>query len=198
MKKAILIVSLFFSTTLFAQGDIDAGKAKSASCAACHGADGNSAIAAFPNLAGQGEKYIASQLKAFKENSARKDGTMFGMSIALTDEDRANLGAFYEAQTVKVKATNKVNLKGRDIYRGGITSAKVPACLACHGPSGTGIPSAGYPQLSGQKEAYTVKQLKDFRSGARSNDDGRMMRDLVKRMTDQEINDVANYIASLH
>lgn len=198
MKKAILIVSLFFSTSLLAQGDIEAGKAKSVTCAACHGADGNSAAPTFPNLAGQGEKYITRQLKAFKENSARKNGTMFGMAMALTDEDRANLGAFFASKKVKVSATDKVNIKGRDIFRGGITSAAVPACLACHGPSGAGNPMAGYPQLSGQKEGYTVSQLKAFRSGARSNDEGRIMRDVAKRMTDQEIADVANYIASLH
>jgi len=198
MKKAILIASLLAATSTFAQGDIEAGKAKAVACAACHGADGNSIVPTFPNLAGQGTKYIAKQLKAFKENTTRKDATMLGMVAALNADDMTNIGAFFESQKLKVAKATKVNTNGQDIYRGGITSVKVPACLACHGPSGAGNPAAAYPQLSGQKMAYTVKQLKDFRSLARSNDDASMMRDIAKRMTDAEINDVAQYISTLH
>ena len=201
MIKATFLVSLLsavFSFNAYAQGDAEAGQAKAAMCFACHGTDGNSIAPNFPNLAGQGEKYMVKQLHDFKANDARKDSTMIGMVAALSDQDMENVAAFFSAQKLKVASTDKVNTLGQNIYRGGITSAKIPACMACHGPDGSGNPAAGYPALSGQKAAYVVKQLKAFRSGERKNDAAKMMRNVALRMTDAEIEAVASYINSLH
>lgn len=178
--------------------DAAAGQAKSAMCAGCHGADGNSPAPNFPSIAGQGAKYTAKQLADFK-SGARQDATMAGMVAALNEADMANLAAYFAAQTPKAAVAKEENLElGENIYRGGITEAKVPACIACHGPKGHGNAPAVYPQINGQHAAYTAKTLRDFRSGVRSNDPSNMMRNVAKRMTDAEIDAVANYIQGLH
>lgn len=192
------IASLSLTGFAHAAGDAEAGKAKAAMCAACHGMDGNSAAPNFPKLAGQHEDYIAKQLAEFKSGD-RKDATMNGMAAALSEQDMADLGAFYASQkgSVGAAAEDKVAL-GQAIYRAGNAASGVSACAACHGPTGAGNPMAKFPSLGGQHADYTVLQLKNFRAGARANDAGSMMRGVAKKMSDAEIEAVAQYIQGLH
>jgi len=201
MKNLLLITSIASLALLgsaHAAGDVEAGKTKSAMCAACHGADGNSVAPNFPKLAGQHADYIAKQLKEFKAGE-RTDATMNGMAAALSEQDMADLGAFYAAQkgTVGTAAEDKVAL-GETIYRAGNAASGVAACAACHGPTGTGNPMAKFPSLSGQHADYTAVQLKNFRAGSRANDAGSMMRGVAKKMSDAEVEAVAQYIQGLN
>ncbi len=202
MKKLILVaVALVASVTMnvAVAGDAAAGKAKSAACGGCHGFDGNSPIPMYPKLAGQNEAYIAKQVKDFKANTTRQNAIMLGMVAALSDEDAADIGAYFQAQTLKSAATfdeSKI-AAGRDIYKGGDMQKGIPACQACHGPKGAGTAGIGYPQLGGQYTEYTLAQLKAFKDGSRTNDDKMLMRSIVEKMSDDDLVAVANYIASL-
>jgi len=183
-----------------AAGDAAAGKGKAAACGGCHGMDGNSMVATFPKLAGQGEKYTVKQIADFKANTSRQDAMMIGMVAALSDEDAADIGAYYATQKLASAATadeSKLAL-GREIFKGGNLQTGVPACQGCHGPTGAGMAAAGYPQIGGQHAAYTLKQLNAFKDGSRSNDEGKLMRNVLAIMTTEEIEAVAQYIASLH
>ncbi len=200
MKTTLLIASLATLSLLGGAhaADVEAGKTKSAMCTACHGTDGNSAAPNFPRLAGQHADYIAKQLKDFKSGD-RTDATMNGMAAALSEQDMADIGAYYATQKggIGSAAEDKVAL-GESVYRSGNAASGVAACAACHGPTGTGNPMAKFPSLSGQHADYTVKQLKGFRAGERANDAGSMMRGVAKKMTDAEIEAVAQYIQGLH
>lgn len=203
MKKIIVssvVLLLSLAGVAHAAGDAAAGAEKAAACGGCHGADGNSMVPTFPNLAGQDEQYIAKQIADFKAMTARKDDTMVGMAAMLvTEQDALDVGAYYAAQKLNSTAPfddSKLAL-GREIYKGGNLQTGVPACQGCHGPTGAGNPASGFPQLSGQFTDYTMKQLRAFRDGARSNDDRSMMRNALTRLTDVELEAVAHYIASL-
>ncbi len=177
--------------------DIEAGKAKSAVCAACHGADGNSANAAWPSLAGQHASYIYKQLKDYKEGR-RVNASMTGMVALLNDEDMKNLAAYYESQKPKSVAFDAELIEaGESIYRGGIAETRVAACMGCHSPSGLGNGPAGWPSLVGQHPEYVVQQLQYFKQEVRANDTGRMMRNVAARMSDMEMKAVAAYIAGI-
>ena len=171
-------------------------------CAACHSADGNSAAAANPKLAGQGYDYLHKQLQNFKpqggKKAERENPVMAGMVANLSAADMKNLAAYYAGQKLKpAKATNKeLAALGQKIYRGGSAASGVPACAGCHGPTGAGIPSQ-YPRIAGQFAEYLEAQLKAFRAGARSNDPNSMMRGVAVRMNDREIQAVAEYVAGL-
>ena len=202
MKKSFIagVVSLAASVMVpaYAAGDVEAGKAKSATCAACHGANGEALIAEYPNLAGQGEGYLVKQLMEFKDGT-RSNTLMSPMAMPLSEEDMADLAAYYSSLPAKAGVAEEENLTaGENIYRGGITSAKIPACTGCHAPSGAGNPMANYPALAGQNKAYIASTLKEFRSGARANDPNGMMRDVAHRLSDAEIDAVSNYIQGLH
>lgn len=201
MKNLILacMVSLFAISGTAMAGNAEAGKTKSAACGGCHGADGNSLVPTFPKLAGQNETYIVNQLKAFKANSTRKNDIMLGMAAALTDEDAADIGAYFQTQKVAQAAPSDASkiAAGREIYKGGNLQTGVPACQGCHGPTGGGMAGIGYPQLGGQYVDYTLAQLKAFKDGSRSNDDKSLMRSIAAKLSDKEMTDVANYIASL-
>ncbi len=202
MKKVVWIASLLAlasTGTAQAAGDVEAGKAKSAVCAACHGADGNSgANPLWPKLAGQSPKYIIKQLHDFKAQK-RNDGTMSPMAAPLTDKEIEDLAAYFASQTRTIgeAAPDKVAL-GEQIYRAGIPEAGVPACSGCHGPAGKGMDAAAFPAINGQTAAYVAKQLKDFRDGRRTNDPNGMMRGVANRMKDNEIEAVAQYVQGLH
>lgn len=201
MKKLMLVtlagLALAASLPVGAAGDKTAGKAKSAVCAACHGADGNSVNPEWPKLAGQHESYVYKQLQEFKSGS-RQDALMAGQVAALSDQDMQDLAAFFASQTATEGQAKDENLElGEALYRGGNNSAGIAACMGCHAPNGNGNPMAKFPGLSGQHATYTIKQLKDFRSGTRANDAGKMMRNVAVRMTDAEIEAVANYISGL-
>lgn len=202
MKKALLIASmamLAMAGTTQAAGNAEAGKTKSVVCAACHGVDGNSGVnPMWPKLAGQHENYIIKQVNDFKANK-RTEAMMAPMVAPLSDEDIADLAAYFSSQkpTIGEAAADKV-AAGEQLYRAGNATSGVSACTACHGPTGSGNPMANFPSLSGQGAAYVVKALKDFRSGTRNNDAGGMMQDVASRLTDAEIDAVAQYVQGLH
>jgi cytochrome c553 len=164
-------------------------------CIACHGAAGNSTIAQNPKLAGQQGPYIRKQLEDFK-GAARNNPVMTPIAKALTDEDIANLLAYLAKQKAAPGAAkNKDTIElGKKIFRGGIAEKNVPACAACHSADGHGIP-AQFPRLAGQHQDYTAAQLTAFRAGARKNSD--QMHKIASRMSDQEIQAVADYVAGL-
>ncbi|MCG6952689.1 MAG: cytochrome c4 [Betaproteobacteria bacterium] len=171
-------------------------------CVACHMADGNSAQPENPKIAGQFSDYLYKQLTNFKPQgnakAARENPIMAGMVANLSDADMHNLAAYFSGQTLKPAAAQDKNLAalGQAIYRGGNLKTGVAACAGCHGPTGAGIPKQ-YPRISGQFAQYIEAQLKAFRSGARANDPNGMMRGVAARMTDQEIQAVAQYAAGL-
>jgi len=191
-----LTASAFVSAEVV--GDAQAGKDKTAVCAGCHGADGNSAVGTFPKLAGQGEKYLIKQLVDLKEGR-RQIVEMTGLVDGLSEQDLADIAAFYASQKTTIgQAKADLVEEGRKLYRAGNPATKMAACMACHGPAGKGMAAAGFPALSGQHAEYTVAQLKKWRSGERSNDgDTRMMRAVAARMNDREIEALASYIAGL-
>ena len=199
MKTWMMLLSLvtaFVSSGAIA-ADAAAGKAKSAVCAGCHMADGNSVNPDWPSLAGQHQAYLAKQLADFKAG-VRQDATMAPMVAALTEEDMANLGAYFESQTPKGgEAAPELVEAGKAIYVAGNAASGVAACAACHGPTGSGNPAANFPSLKGQHAKYTATQLKKFRSGERGNDAGKMMQNVAASMTDAEIEAVASYIQGL-
>jgi len=197
-KLLIVGVALALAGSAQAKGNAAAGKAKAGTCVGCHGPKGNSANPAWPKLAGQGEAYIAKQLADFK-SGARKDPVMGSQATGLSKQDMADLGAYFEQQTISPGSAKKAKVTlGQNIYRGGNKDKGVPACMGCHGPSGAGNPPAKYPSLGGQHGTYVLKTMKDFRSGTRANDDGKIMRDIALRMTDAELDAVASYISGLH
>ena len=213
MNKLLLIFTttlVLISTHTFAAGNAALGQVKAATCIGCHGVNGNSMVPSFPKLAGQSEGYLLKQLQDFK-SGARVDGMMTGIVAPLEGADMANLAAYYAAQTVSQGVAKKgANIAlGQKIYRGGKKETSVIACIACHGPQGKGIPSAGFPALSSQHAVYTAKQLKAFRQDSinaqtgvnkpsRANDYEGMMINFTKSLTNVEIDAVSEYIAGLH
>ncbi|MDH5471811.1 MAG: cytochrome c4 [Gammaproteobacteria bacterium] len=194
---AVFGLVLSASTSAMAAGDAAAGEGKAAACFGCHMPDGNSVVDQFPKLAGQHEKYTVKQLSEFK-SMKRKNDIMLGMAAALTDEDMADLAAYFASKTgTPAMADDSKVALGQDIYRGGNMTSGVAACMGCHGPDGAGNPAAGYPSLAGQHPAYTIAQLNAFHDGTRDNDQASMMRNITARMTKDEIEAVANYIATL-
>lgn len=179
-----------------AKPDLAAGEAKAtAVCVACHTADGSRGAATYPILQGQHPEYLAKQLTEFKQG-VRKNAVMNGMAAPLTPEDIRNLSAFYASKKAKdgfAKNKDTVAL-GEKIYRGGIAKKAVPACAACHGPNGSGIPSQ-YPRLGGQQTDYTKAQLTAFRQGDRANN--APMVAIAANLSDKEIDALSDYIAGL-
>lgn len=180
-----------------AKGNAEAGKAKAATCMACHGADGNSANPEWPNLAGQHESYTVAQLEAFK-NGKRQNALMSPMAAGLSEQDMADLAAWYASQAATTgKADPELVSTGQRVYRGGNASRGVPACIACHGPAGAGNPLTVYPKLSGQHATYTYMQLKAYADLTRKSDKNQMMRNIADRMSDADMRAVASYIQGL-
>ena len=171
-------------------------------CAACHAADGNSQIAANPKLAGQFYQYLYKQLTNFKPQGAKKaereNAVMAGMVAPLSAADMQDVAAYFAAQKLKpaVAKDKELAALGQRIFRGGNLATGVAACAGCHGPAGAGIPTQ-FPRIAGQFAEYVEAQLKAFRSGARANDPNGMMRGVVARMTDKEIQAVSEYVAGL-
>lgn len=171
-------------------------------CAACHAADGNSVQPTNPVLAGQHAEYTLKQLENFRPQDGkpadRPNAVMAAMVAGLSAEDMSSLSAFFELQKPAPRAARDPGLVklGQAIYRGGILSRSVPACTACHGPNGAGVP-AQFPRLAGQFADYTSAQLRAFRAGERANDPNRMMRAVAEKLSDREIAAVAEYIAGL-
>lgn len=212
MKKTIVILAsiliTFLSNPILAAGDTEAGQAKSATCMGCHGLAGNSTIPNFPKLAGQGEAYIVKQLQYFKSGE-RKNAMMAGVASLLSDQDMEDIAAYYSIQTISensAKGSEEMIELGRKIYVGGKMDTQTTACIACHGPKGKGIPTAGFPAVSAQHTDYTVSQLKAFRQYAinkQTGSDGaervnEMMNNVAMGLTNEEIDALSQYIAGLH
>lgn len=177
--------------------DLVKGAAKFAAvCAACHGAGGNSIIAANPKLAQQHPEYLIKQLHDFKSGK-RANAIMSGMASTLSDEDMRDIAYWLASNKERPGfATDKDLVAiGEHIYRGGIAALHVPACAGCHSPDGAGIPSQ-YPRLAGQQADYVAGQLTAFRDGVRKN--SVPMSEVAANLNDHDIKALAQYIAGLH
>ena len=202
-KVACVLALTVIGTTVQAAGDAEAGQAKAATCVACHGVDGNSAVPTFPKLSGLGHKYLLKQMQDIRDGR-RPVALMAGQVDNMTDQDLSDIAAFYDSQprTGGTAEPDKVSL-GRKVYLGGIAERQVPACSGCHSPTGNGNGPAGYPALAGQHADYVTAQLKMFRKGyedpaGRTNGgEAKIMRTTAFRMSDMEIEAVASYSAGL-
>lgn len=210
MIKRSLLLSLLLATGAVqaqdkAAAQPDLAKAKQTAeqvCGACHGTDGNSQIPTNPKLAGQHAEYLYKQLTNFKSEGGkpaeRANAVMGGMVAALSADDMKGLATYFAGQKLNPEAAkNKASIElGQRLWRAGDLKRGIPACAACHGPAGAGLP-AQYPRLAGQFADYTEAQLKAFRAGERANDPAKMMRTIALKMTDPEIKAVADYAAGL-
>jgi cytochrome c553 len=194
---------LFLAASANAQGlvdgDAEAGKAKSITCSACHGAEGISVNPLWPNLAGQGAPYIVAQLKNFKEGR-RNNALMNAQAMILSDQDMNDLAAYFSSLPPAVQTVADPSLVDRAeaLYRGGHNENGVPACIACHGPQGRGNAAAAYPALNGQHATYAEKTLVDYASGERKSDGQvQIMRTIAERLTQDDRKALASYLQGL-
>jgi cytochrome c553 len=195
----IALASIPATAESLIDGSAEAGKAKSLTCTACHGPEGNSVSPTWPNIAGQSATYVVTQLKAFKDG-LRSDPLMTTQATLLSDEDMRDVAVYFESlpkAAMAVADASKVS-RGQALYRGGNSDAGVAACMACHGPTGRGNPAAGYPAISGQHATYTAKQLRDYAAGARQSDGKtRIMRDIAARLNSDDIDAISSYMQGL-
>ncbi|MFT5756027.1 MAG: cytochrome c553 [Alteromonadaceae bacterium] len=205
MKKIILTLLLglgAINTAAALEGNAEAGKAKSVMCGACHGADGNSLVPMYPKLAGQSAIYIAKQLAEFKAGvmsggkEGRIDPVMGGMTMALSEQDMMDLGAYYQAQT-STAGNGSADALGKSLYLSGDAERGITACIACHSFDGHGMPSAGFPAVASQNVDYLKGQLSKFRDGSRANDNNAMMRNIAIKLEDADIAALTQYMSSL-
>ena len=203
MQNIIKFIFLFFAANSLLAADKLAGDIESAKkivnnlCIACHAIDGNSAIPSNPKLAGQHADYLSRQLEYFKKG-IRENAVMQGMVANLSTKDFDNLGHYFESQTLKLSAakSNGKGSLGEKIFRAGIADKKLPACASCHGPSGHGIPGQ-FPRLNAQHSDYTISQLNAYKNGLRKNEAAKMMATIAQRLSDAEMQAVADYIEGL-
>jgi cytochrome c553 len=220
MKKLFVAAVLSLGLGSLAQastmpkGDAAAGQAKAAACGACHGADGNSMAPTFPRLAGQGARYVYKQLQDFKAGR-RQNPTMQGMAMPLSDQDMADLAAYFADQKAGTGMAKADLVKaGEKVYRGGNPGKGLAACSGCHNPAGKGNALAGFPRLGGQHADYIKAQLQAFRAAGRNdtvavpaqtrmNDAAKAgelgpMQMVAAKLSDSEIEAVSSYISGLH
>ncbi|GHC34483.1 c-type cytochrome [Aidingimonas halophila] len=182
------------------EGDPSNGEELAQECASCHGENGISSSGDFPSLAGQKTAYVAEQILDIRDGE-REVPEMAGQVDDYSEQDAWDVAAYYaemEPNIGEAKDDAELLERGEELYRAGDASQGLPACTACHGPTGDGINSAGYPALSGQQPGYTVSTLQDFASGERSNDDNGIMRDIASKMSEEDMEAVANYLFGLH
>lgn len=214
MKKILLsfiaVIICAISMNMLAQGNPEAGESKILVCTACHGATGVSSSNLFPNLAGQGEKYLLKQLNDIKGGD-RAVVEMTGMLAAMSEQDLADIAAFFASQEKQIVGSQELADEayglsaeeflalGESLYRGGNLDTQVPACTGCHSPRGNGNAPAGYPAIGGQHPEYIYKQLTQFQNNLRTNDgETLIMRGVAGQMSDLEMRAVANYLAGLN
>jgi len=198
MKLRLLII-LAASLVTIGAGNADSGKDKVATCAACHGQDGNSMVGLWPSLAGQNVNYLVRQLQHIKSGK-RSITEMTGLLDNFSTEDLEDIAAFYASQsnTIGQVSADKLEL-GRKLYYAGSLDKGIPACTACHSPKGKGNAPAGYPLLSGQQPEYIAKALKNYRSGEIDNDESsQMMMAIAYKLDDVEIDALSSFIHGLH
>jgi cytochrome c553 len=181
------------------EGSIEAGQAKAATCAACHGPDGNSVTPEWPSLAGQHPDYTVNQLQAYR-NGERQDPGMVGFASSLSEQDMWDIAAFYAAQTLTPKgAAPDLVTRGQEIYRGGVPDRGIPACIACHGPGGNGNYPAAYPRIGGQHSTYMLNTMREYAAGTRRSDTeyNQMMRNVAELLLEDELRAVTSYVQGL-
>jgi len=178
-------------------GNVQTGATKAIVCQACHGANGNSTNPEWPSLAGVGADYIAEQLKNFKEGK-RANPVMMPNAMSLSADDMADLGAYFDSLVnTGLEADPSYWQAGEKLYRGGDAAREIPACMACHGPTGRGNEPAKFPALRGQQSVYVSKQLNDYASGARSTGPNGIMQTIAKRLSPEDIRNLASYLQGL-
>lgn len=197
----VLAAVLPLAAMAIGEGDPEAGREKAAVCASCHGMDGNSQVAQWPKLAGQHPEYTARQTRMVRDGQ-REIPEMAGMVAGLSDQDIADIAAWYDSQTVKPGVADEAFVElGRKVYQAGAPDRGVPACMACHGPVGDGIPGAHFPMLRGQHADYTAERLRLYRDGETHGGDdpySQIMVGVAEGLADDEIEAVASYIEGLH
>ena len=176
-------------------GDALKGQEKSGMCVACHGSDGNSISPLTAKIAGQGSAYLAKQLADFK-STARVNPIMAGMAAGLSEQDMADLGAFFATQKTS-PGNGEANEAGHKLYFGGDSERGISACVACHTASGKGASQAKFPSIAGQHVEYLTAQLKSFRAGERANDNNGMMRKIAMKLSDKDIDALAQFMSSI-
>lgn len=196
LKNLIILTSIFL---FLGAGNPDKGQDKVAVCSACHGSDGNSVVGLWPSLAGQNEKYLTKQLRLVKSGN-RVIASMTGLLDNLEDSDLEDIAAYYASQKNTVGQTDESKVElGRKLYYAGNLEKGVPACSACHSPRGLGNAPAAYPLLSGQQPEYVAKALKDYRSGARVNEDpSKIMAAIAYKLDDEEIEALSSFVHGLY
>jgi len=211
MKRVVfaLVIAWFVPTLSFAagsstldfftHGDASVGATKATTCFACHGLEGNgSTNPAWPKLAGQNSAYTYEQLKAFKSHQ-RTNPIMQAQAAQLSDQDMRNLAAYFASQPVVPGVVSKAAVAiAQPLYRGGDLKRHIPACAACHGPSGKGNPAVKYPRLDGQNPGYVATQMTAFKNGTRGSEGpGQIMQTVASQLTDKEIQALASYVSGL-
>jgi cytochrome c553 len=194
---AATISGVVVSNSALPAGSAEAGATKAVVCQACHGANGNSANPQWPSLAGLGADYIAEQLKNFKE-SKRNNPVMMPNAASLSADDMADLGAYFDSlPNTGLEADPSYWQAGEKLYRGGDPARAIPACMACHGPTARGNEPAKFPALRGQQSVYVTKQLTDYASGARTTGPNGIMETIAKRLSPEDIRNVASYLQGI-
>jgi cytochrome c553 len=207
VATALSLLGVMPAMAADAAGDAAAGATKAATCTACHGLNGNSANPEWPVLAGQNAAYLRDQIKRFRDQK-RPNPLMFPMVQNLTDQDAADLAAFFSRQTpTGAEADPSYWKDGEKLYRGGDAARGIPACMACHGPVGRGVPAAGFPALQAQHSVYTVKQLNDYAADTRYTKDATgkaqagpnavMMNVIAARLSAEDRRNLASYIQGI-
>ncbi|SDG31663.1 Cytochrome c553 [Onishia taeanensis] len=182
------------------KGDPAAGREMAQTCAACHGAEGISAVGIFPNLAGQQASYLTKQILDIRDGK-RVVPQMAGQVDNFSDQDAADVAAYFASKAPnlgQVDAAAEVIARGQELYRAGDMAKGIPACSACHSPTGQGIGTAAYPALSGQKTDYIVSTLQAFAAGERDNDPNAIMRTIAGKMSDDDMQAVSQYVLGLY
>mgnify|MGYP001337451799 CR=1 FL=1 len=196
--REIIFIQIVCFCLFFSGNSLADPLTKTATCAACHGKDGNSPNGIWPSLAGQGAKYLAQQITAYKSGT-RKNASMTPLAMMVADEDIREISDYYANQPPSIADIGDFDYTDAEkLYRGGDIDRNVPACMACHGPTGSGNAPAAYPALRGQHSEYTVAQLKAYKDGTRTTDPQAMMRDIAKKLTEKEMISLGKYISALH
>src|SRR5271154_1015400 len=194
---AATISGAIVSTAALPAGSVENGVAKAIVCQACHGANGNSTNPDWPSLAGIGADYIAEQLKNFKDGK-RANPVMMPNAMSLSADDMADLGAYFDSLVnTGLEADPSYWQAGQKLYQGGDQARAIPACMACHGPAGRGNEPAKFPALRGQQSAYVVKQLNDYASGTRTTGPNGIMQTIAKRLSNDDIRNLASYMQGI-
>lgn len=201
LTTVLLILMIAASNLALAAGDPQAGQAKAAVCSACHGMDGNSQIPQWPKIAGQHEDYIARQTRMVRDQQ-RVVPQMYPIVMNLSDQDIADIAAWYASQTITPGVADDALVEtGSKLYHGGDRARGIPACMACHGPAGLGVPGIGWPMVRAQHAAYTADRLRRYRNGevnGPKDANSAIMAAIAKQLSDAEIEALASYIEGLH